>query len=269
MELRQIDFYVVLVLYNKLCSDSISYKQLRKIGNIKVIVCDNSTKRNNNKVIVQKDNNIYINMNGNKGLSKAYNKAIEAINDKNSYVCLLDDDTYVDETYFQNVYKYISATSAKVFLPIVVTKERILSPCELREDGFIHQIKNVKNINLKYISAINSGMVIKRQIFNNFKYDENLFLDYIDHYFMNYIRRKKIEICIMDDVKINQNFSMEDNTLESSYKRLCIMKKDLKYFYKDNKTKYWRQIIEYKLVMIKKYKSLKFIYLKTEEKQGE
>ena len=70
------NLYAVIVLYNKFCQNSLTYNELNRIKGLNIIVCDNSTKDMGNKDQVINDNNIFINMNGNKGLSKAYNKAI-------------------------------------------------------------------------------------------------------------------------------------------------------------------------------------------------
>lgn len=75
------------------------------------------------------------------------------------------------------------------------------------------------------------------------------------------VKRHK-EIKIMEDNILYQDFSIENNTLESAYKRLCILNHDLKEFYRGDYLTYFIQITAYKLVMIKKFKTLKFFYLK-------
>lgn len=105
-------------------------------------------------------------------------------------------------------------------------------------------------------------MIIRKTVFDDFKYNENIFLDYIDHYFMKEMVKRHKEIKIMEDNILYQDFSIENNTLESAYKRLCILNHDLKEFYRGDYLTYFIQITAYKLVMIKKFKTLKFFYLK-------
>ena len=101
------DLYVVIVVYNTSCQDSISYNRA-KDSSVKIIVCDNSTSDYGNEEIVKNDGNIYINMGGNNGLSKAYNAAIQVINKDNRYICLFDDDTDMGKKYFDKVLSYIN-----------------------------------------------------------------------------------------------------------------------------------------------------------------
>lgn len=253
------DIIAIVVLYNCLCENSISYNRLKEKG-IRIIVCDNSTSDLGNKNIVKSDNNIYIDMEGNKGLSKAFNAALEQIGDNYKFICLFDDDTDIDG-YFGKVLEYINSFDSDIFLPIVKTQTKVLSPCQFKNKKII-EVKNSDDIDKKYISAINSGMVIKKDIFNHYRYNENIFLDYVDHNFMRDMTRLHKDITIMKDNIINQNFSIETNSLESSYNRLCILNHDLREFYKNDYIIYFFQITAYKLVMIKKFKSLKFIYLK-------
>lgn len=255
------NLYAVIVLYNKFCQNSLTYNELNRIKGLNIIVCDNSTKDMGNKDQVINDNNIFINMNGNKGLSKAYNKAIENIPLKDNYICLFDDDTKIEKKYFDILLNEINNNAADVYLPIVKTQNRLLSPCV-----FVHnrcwEAKNYNEFNKYDISAINSGMTIKGDVFNDFRYNEQIFLDCVDHYFMRYINNLKKKIHIMYDNVLIQSFSMEENTLESTYNRLCIMNNDLKEYYKNNKLMYFYAITAYKCVMIKKFKTLKFLFLK-------
>ena len=69
------DITAIIVIYNTSCSDSISYQRLKEYG-VRMIICDNSTSDYGNQKIVEADGNVYINMGGNKGLSKAYNAAL-------------------------------------------------------------------------------------------------------------------------------------------------------------------------------------------------
>lgn len=257
-----INIFIIIVLYNVSCHDSIAYQSIKKINGINLIVCDNSTSINNNRNIVEKDGYAYINMCGNKGISKAYNKAIELIpKDINNYICLLDDDTKITIEYIEKVSNFLKNNKADVFLPIVKTKERLLSPCKFYKNK-IYQVMDVKDIALSEISAINSGMVIRSTVMKKIRYNENLFLDYVDHEFIREVKNNGFKIMVMNDVVLYQNFSMEENNYESAYNRLCILNRDLKEFYKSDYFSYFKQIFAYKLVMIRKYHKIRFMFLK-------
>lgn len=254
------DIVTIIVLYNCSCRDSISYKRLNEYG-VPTIVCDNSTKDYGNEDIVEKDGNIYINMHGNKGLSKAYNTALKYIDNKYHFICLFDDDTDMGKEYFSKVLDYINTVEADVFLPVVKTQTKVLSPCQFKNKKVI-EVRNSDDIDMNFISAINSGMIIYKDVFTNFRYNENIFLDYVDHNFMRIMIKQNKRIQIMKDNIIYQDFSIESNSLESAYNRLCILNHDLKEFYKEDWYTYFKQITAYKLVMIKRFKTLKFLFLK-------
>ena len=174
---------------------------------------------------------------------------------------MFDDDTDMGKKYFDKVLSYINMSNADILLPVVKTSTRILSPCQFKKKRCV-EVKNLEELINKPISAINSGMVIKSEIYKDYKYNENIFLDYLDHDFMREMNSVKKNILVMNDNVLKQDFSMESNSLEASYKRLCILNHDLKEYYKEDYIMYLYQILAYKLVMIKKYKSLKFVLLK-------
>lgn len=251
----------IIVIYNSSCSDSISYRRLKELG-VRTIICDNSTIDYGNQKIVESDGNIYINMGGNKGLSKAYNVALDKITKETKFICLFDDDTDIKKDYFEKAVKYLNTSKANIFLPIVKSQKSIISPCQFKIKRAV-EVKNIEEKDIKNISAINSGIIIDVHVFDNYRYNENIFLDYLDHEFMRDMRYQNKSIKIMKDNILEQNFSMETNSLDSSYKRLCILNHDLKEYYRDNFFMYLYQITAFKLILIKRHKSLKFLHLKT------
>ena len=101
-------------------------------------------------------------------------------------------------------------------------------------------------------------MIIRLDIFKTYRYDENLFLDYVDHNFMLDMQDKDIKIL---DAKIKQNFSGNDvSNIESSLIRLKIFKKDSKYFYRHNTRKYVFVVLKRKLHLCMQYHSVCFLF---------
>lgn len=244
--------YTILVVYNQYIKNSVTYQFLNEHKDINVIVCDNSTQDYKNQSVVKSDGYTYIDMHGNKGLSKAYNAALDMLHDQSGYVILLDDDTILNEEY----YKSILQVSCDIAVPIVIDEKSILSPSKVN-DGVVSRWDG-KEI-LKQFTAINSGMIIRLDVFKTYRYDENLFLDYVDHNFMMDMQDKDIRVL---DSKIQQNFSGNDvSNIEGSLTRFKIFKKDSKYFYRHNIRKYVFVVLKRKLHLCMQYHSVRFLFV--------
>lgn len=61
-------------------------------------------------------------------------------------------------------------------------------------------------LNNENMSAINSGMIIKSEIFRDYQYDENMFLDFVDHDFMRTMKNRNKKFVIMKDNILIQVF---------------------------------------------------------------
>ena len=264
--LGKIKVYVIIVIYNMNCNDSITLNYIDKIScrdDVDVVICDNSTNDHtlNQKYCNTKNYN-YINMDGNKGLSKAYNAAIKSIPSDDAWIILFDQDTEISEDYFAKMVLSIKKfPSVLVHVPIVVDGEGILSPTKISH----YSIKRVKDphINSSQLSAINSGMLINLKVFENIGlYEEKLFLEYIDHYFIRKYKEKNGEIIVVD-TKLFQNFSENDHTnIESDLKRFSIYLSDFKIFCNTSfygKLFYYAKVLYRGLKLSLIYKDLSFI----------
>ena len=100
-----VKFYAVVVMYNSIITQSRSCINIQKINNhdITMIIVDNSTIENDNKSLSLERNWMYISMNGNAGLSKAYNKVLDNISDNDGVIIWFDDDTDVTQEYFDKL----------------------------------------------------------------------------------------------------------------------------------------------------------------------
>lgn len=249
-------YYAILVVYNMDISQSVSYCFINRYRDIQLVVVDNSDQENRNRVIVSKDGNTYLSMNGNKGLSKAYNTAIDWIRNDNpemdGYVILLDDDTYLNDTYI----KEIRTINCDIAVPVVKAGDSIISPCRMK-NGIASQWDGKST--LSKFSAINSGMIISLRIFTEYRYDEGLFLDYVDHKFMKDMKDKNIQIM---DVELKQSFSgVETTDQKSDQSRFQLFKKDSQYFYKGNLLSYLYVVGKRKLRLTMKYRNLFFMFM--------
>ena len=257
--------YALIVIYNKHILDSKTFKSIEKyLDKINLIVFDNSIKDFKNKEYCRKNNIKYVSLNKNIGLSKAYNYIIENIKFKdNDYIIILDDDTQLNKSYFIESFKLISKKEYDIILPIIKSNDILISPVNVSFKCRIKTVKNIKEIDLNNISAINSGMIINTKIFKKIKYNEELFLDYVDHDFMRLVRNNNYKIHIMK-ATIKQNYSRyQINDINSELFRFKIFIKDYKIYCKNcNKLWfYYISIFKYRLLESIKYKSIKFLVI--------
>lgn len=258
------NIYAIVVIYNKSCENSLTLNCLKNITNLDITICDNSTKNYNNKAYAKKMGYYYINMHGNKGLAVAYNRALERLRVRTGYVCLFDDDTYVPKEYFGVLKKEITNSNADIYLPIIYDSVGVLSPCRINKFS-VKREKNIKkNLNQKNITGINSAMAINLCVFKEgYFYNEEYFLDYIDHDFIREMKTKNKNIKILD-VKLKQNFSETSfENKDAALNRFRIFKKDFKKFCKGS---FFGKIYAIFVIMRRilkftfKFKTLDFIF---------
>ena len=235
--------YFSIILYNTEIEESKSYKSLSKSSNtnntnFKIIFADNSDDIeicNKNKLYSNKHKQLYLCMNGNQGLSKAYNKVLDYIfshseNANSDYVIWLDDDTTIPLEYFNEI---DAITSQKkqfdIASPIIVGQDGVIwSP---NHAGFLknHLIKHKEEIiDDKTYNAINSCTLVKMNVYDKYRYDERLFLDQVDHKFF-YDQRNLHKHFYKMQAVVYQDFSQrsENINITSLYHRLNIRFKDI------------------------------------------
>ncbi len=222
---------VIVVVYNKRLTECAALVSLTGIGGLSVYVADNSTRDMGNEALAAQAGYTYISMSGNKGLSKAYNKAIDCIEKNDGLICLFDDDTAIGADYFAvlradaNTYGDID-----IFAPVVKDAYGMLSPCLFKGLRGL-RAACVADIPPKNFTAINSGLAIRASVFRSYRYDENLFLDYVDHAFIrDIIGHDKSKVHVMD-VVLHQQFSGSVRQARpDAMRRYGIFKKDVQYF---------------------------------------
>ncbi|WP_300565668.1 glycosyltransferase [uncultured Acetatifactor sp.] len=207
---------VVIVVCNKDFSQSSVCENIRPKGDIDVVVVDNSTLVNHNREYCEKNQIGYYSMNGNKGLSKAYNAAIDMFAETDVIV-LLDDDTDVTSDYFDNLKKELeNRQDVDIFVPIIKGQDGVIySP---NNYNFLKN-KLVKSpmieVKQKSFNAISSCMAIRMRVFDNYRYNEKLFVDEIDHCFCREQRELGRKFGILN-VEINQNFHQRGEGISAS-----------------------------------------------------
>lgn len=229
---------LVIVIYNQeICLAKYS------AFNSRIVFCDNSTDagiKSANKISVENsncENFFYQDMHGNKGLPKAYNAAINILKPSaNDFIVILDQDTEIPTGFIEKYENFISRNPvADIVCPIVLDSVGVMSPSFSNGLKFKH-IKSIEDVNQKNIagySFINSGMCIKGSVFEKVKYDENLFLDFVDHDFILSVKKENLKIAICFDVIFKQNFSgVTKNSYKQDFSRFSIYTNDAKVFYR-------------------------------------
>lgn len=260
------DLFGIIVIYNKNVSNSLTYQCLKKQDNLQIIVCDNSTKDFDNKKFVENDGFYYVNMHENAGLSKAYNAALDVISsineDMKGYVSLFDDDTFIPDIYFLKLRSEIRTKKSDIFLPIVKDEVGILSPSVMKKYYCHRAPENIWSVKQDELCGINSGMAIRLKIFKKYRYNENIFLDYVDHNFLRDMRKRHRRVSIMD-VEIQQTFSSNVRDKEKELIRFKIFKKDINEFYRKG---FWNQFFFYyvitrrKMQLTRKYRDPRIMF---------
>ena len=260
------EFICILTIYNMNYKSSQTYQDIIKSpyfkGNrITIIIADNSTKNCDNRESELLQHHIYQNMQGNKGLAKAYNASIDKIEcAENKIVVLFDDDSHLSDDYFERIEEAFIKSKADICIPVVYDQNLdILSPAIETKWNF-HRVHSFNEINQTNIDAINSGMAIRSTIFRDYHYDEHYFLDYIDHAFIRDMKKAGNTIFI-SQAHLYQQFSILSDNYQSTVQRFKISKKDMKYYYGTHRLHYnyivWRRKLKY----LKQFKKIACLWI--------
>lgn len=223
---------VIVPIYNKRIKEIPVFIIGKEINDVEFVICDNST----NELIKTENKNYssrytfinYCDMNGNKGISVAYNYGIEQATGK--IICIFDDDTRPGKNYFSGVRQYMSEDSECVYVPVVVSGNRMLSPLKVF-GPLVYRTSNVSMLQANNISAFNTGMVYSRDIGKTIKYNESLFLEFVDHDFCRRIKQAGINIRVMEDIILEQDYSKDNDNKEQAQFRLNTARHDLPIYY--------------------------------------
>lgn len=239
-----------IVLYNKCISNCVTLNRLHRWEgkSENIFIFDNS----DNAEILENNNELssgwnYYTKNKNLGLSKAYNEVINIVNERDinaDYIVWLDDDTSITEEWYQLLMKSLNKTkSAKIIVPKIYCEGKYYSPNEaniLKNKQILNENYFSNSYIFKKFNAINSCLCLSMDIFETYRYDENLFIDQVDQHFFDYIREFDYSYEVLDTV-VEQNFS-QISQLDSNYiKRFSLRVRDLK-IYSNLKEKKWDKI---------------------------
>lgn len=253
---------VAVIIYNQACIDSITCQTLKKLT-LPVVLFDNSTKDMGNAQFCLDHGWVFLGGTGNVGLSKAYNACINYVKSANcgQILCLFDDDTTIDAGYFADLRNAIREPG-NIYVPLVYSQKKLISPC-LVDAGHVARTFSDESEALQYtgdfLSAINSGMAIDVSLFDDYQYDENIFLDGIDHKFLSDMRKRGQKIRVFP-YRCKQNFSgSEKQSLLAAKRRFAIFAKDYRYILDGQKIAYFRLVGKRALKLTVLYRSMFFL----------
>ena len=224
---------LVVVVYNQWCGNSLTCKTINEGTRTPdiILIIDNSTKELNNRQYCEAQGWMYHSMGGNAGLTKAYNAALGILKKEADFVIWADDDTSFSGDYLEKLLEYTSDNPEKdVFLPVVKSNDKMLSPAIYTKRRMM-AAKTLADLENRQITAINSGMAVRLSLYDNYRYDEAMFLDYVDHDFMCWCNLNGKLIQIMADVLLLQSFFDDGNPSVAARKnRLRIFCRDFRIF---------------------------------------
>lgn len=258
-------FSAIVVVYNISCEDSLTCQALRQLNrsDVSVIICDNSTSDYGNRAYCESQKWVYLGGNGNVGISKAYNSCIDYLMDghQTEFLCLFDDDTHVDVSYFDALKQAAETTAKNIFVPLIYAGGGLISPCILNTR---HKVKmfSCANEAVSYtgteLTAINSCMAIRTSLFRDFRYDEKIFLDGVDHNFILTMRQRGESLQIFDYSCEHAFSGVEKPPMNGALKRFCIYAKDYKYILRSNLVAYLCLVGKRALSLSIQYKTARF-----------
>jgi rhamnosyltransferase len=264
---------LIVVLYNRSIESIACLNSAISDMNVtQIIICDNSVIPNKNDEYAKRFGLTYIDMDDNRGLSTAYNAGV--LQASGDVICFFDDDTIVCDSYFKAVSDlYEDSDQWDIALPLVKAGDIILSPCKFRGFRVTVFTDTSQIVEFPYLSGINSGMVVRHSVFSKVSYDENLFLDFVDHKLIADARQTGLSVVFLRGPVLQQNFSLITDTADAAANRLSIFLHDARVFYSKGLLKriYCELIVIYRKVRLCcKYKSLQFLCVpKLKENSGE
>jgi GT2 family glycosyltransferase len=172
----------------------------------------------------------YLPLLANRGIAAAFNRGIDHLGDAVDYVIFLDQDTGGVTAYLDAVTATVQQASSDVVMPTVFSGPNILSPCE-RVGYRYRPMKNPGTLPSQF-SCINSGLIVRRGFLHDVMFDERLFLDFVDHQFIEDCRTAGATFHADGALKLHQDFSRETDTKDQALHRFRIFAQDARTFYR-------------------------------------
>jgi GT2 family glycosyltransferase len=200
---------------------------------VELILVDNSESPDDRAVSLYSEGKIrYQWMGGNKGISAAFNQGIALASVDSTHVCFLDQDTAGVGAYIATCIPHLEADQADVYMPLVMSGDTILSPCR-RVGLWYRPLRNTGRLPESF-SFINSGLIINKKTLEHVRFDESLFLDFVDHQMALDLSRAGARFSPLWQSRLEQDYSRETDSRLQALRRFAIFKRDAQRFYGNN-----------------------------------
>ena len=258
--------YAAVVLYNHECELSATCRALSALpaGTMRVLLWDNSTRDVGAAAFCRAHGWTYLGGTGNLGLSRAYNACLDHLRAQGAegLLCLFDDDSEVDEAYFSAVLAAHRANPDRILAPVVRSGGTLLSPCRMKPGMRTERFSSedaLKAAPEEGLSAINSGLAIPLSLLRDYRYDEHIFLDGVDHRFLQDMRARGHGLALMD-YTFDHAFSGDERPpMPSALRRFEIYARDYAYILRDRPRDFWALALRRALRLTLQYRSPAFL----------
>ncbi len=228
-------FYALVVIRNRTCDESAACRSLlaQADQDFRVLLYDNSDSDFGIRTQCEEHGWTCLGGSGNRGLSAAYNSALDLLDaeEAGGFLCILDDDTCLKESFIADMKSTVKGSCADIFLPVLLQNGKILSPWREKGRTYFKSYEECAAEHEKNLLAFNSGMTIKLDVFSDYRYDEKLFLDCVDVAFLTEMKKRGRKISVVP-VTCEQSFSgMEKPTEDAAMKRFAIYSADMRMYY--------------------------------------
>lgn len=178
----------------------------------KIVVVDNGSNSNTLKILKSlKDTIILTELNENKGIAYALNRGIEqGVRDGYEWILTLDHDSIVEKDMVSNMLKTYSAIDDKEKDKIVM-----ITPIHIEEKKYNKELVSKNNAWKYVLTEITSGALTKASYYKNNIYDEDLFIDLVDHDYCLNINKQGYKIIQVESAILIHNLgeSVQRNIL--------------------------------------------------------
>ena len=176
------------VLYNPNESVLMNLNSYSNCVDVSVVVDNSDTKNEISQLLKNNPNFIYIDMDGNKGIAAALNKGIEYLNSKNiDFALTMDQDSLFPTKYYPNILKLVN--KYKTDYSVI---------------GLNFNQKNCQSDEIVEIPCwLTSGNFVNIDTFNRIgKFDERLFIDYVDIELGYKLYKSNLKICYLKNYSL-------------------------------------------------------------------
>ena len=221
-----------------------SERQSKNDQAIQILLADNSDDpqiREENRRTAEAYGAVYLDMQGNQGLPKAYNRAVENLLSQeeglaDEWIVLTDQDTVFPSNYLQILSQTAVLTDCEVLAPVVKAGSRQLSPCRKKGMRFVpYGTEILSETEVQEAFFINTGLAFRNTLFEDprIRFEERLFLDFTDFDMINRLRAwKRVRCGQLSGIVLQQNFSgTEARTADQDLERFRHYVHDGRLFY--------------------------------------